>query len=40
LGPNFRWIDTVRGVGYRFKLEEGDVSEEYVAEEELEEAIF
>lgn len=20
LGPNFRWIDTVRGVGYRFKL--------------------
>lgn len=23
LGPNFHWIDTVRGVGYRFKEEEG-----------------
>lgn len=22
LGPNFRWIETVRGVGYRFKEEE------------------
>jgi two-component system alkaline phosphatase synthesis response regulator PhoP len=22
LGPNFDWIDTVRGVGYRFKEEE------------------
>ena len=22
LGPNFHWIETVRGVGYRFKEEE------------------
>ncbi len=29
LGPNFRWIETVRGVGYRFKtsLEEGRFDE-------------
>lgn len=29
LGPNFRWIETVRGVGYRFKtsLEEGTAEE-------------
>jgi len=42
LGPNFRWIDTVRGVGYRFKLEEGDENQEYIPEEELEEteAVF
>ncbi len=45
LGPNFRWIDTVRGVGYRFKLEEGEAGteeEEYLREEDLEEteAIF
>jgi two-component system alkaline phosphatase synthesis response regulator PhoP len=43
LGPNFRWIDTVRGVGYRFKLEEGNTEEEsYIEEEELEEteAVF
>jgi two-component system alkaline phosphatase synthesis response regulator PhoP len=26
LGPNFKWIDTVRGVGYRFK---GDANETY-----------
>jgi len=30
LGPNFRWIDTVRGVGYRFKnsLEQDEELEE------------
>jgi two-component system alkaline phosphatase synthesis response regulator PhoP len=35
LGPNFRWIDTVRGVGYRFKLtlDESDLESE---SEELE----
>lgn len=32
LGPNFKWIDTVRGIGYRFKLE---LSEEEVPQEEL-----
>ncbi|NDD59462.1 MAG: DNA-binding response regulator [Chlamydiae bacterium] len=25
LGPNFKWIDTVRGVGYRFKSDENEV---------------
>ena len=28
LGPNFRWIDTVRGVGYRFKSTLDDADEE------------
>ena len=32
LGPNFRWIDTVRGIGYRFKL---DLTEETIKSEEL-----
>lgn len=32
LGPNFKWIDTVRGIGYRFKL---DLSEEVSEAEEL-----
>ena len=39
LGPNFQWIDTVRGVGYRFKLsltEEMDADEELTEEEEAE----
>jgi two-component system alkaline phosphatase synthesis response regulator PhoP len=31
LGPNFKWIDTVRGVGYRFK---GDANETYDDESE------
>jgi len=31
LGPNFKWIDTVRGVGYRFK---GDANETYDDEDE------
>lgn len=26
LGPNFHWIETVRGVGYRFKEEEGSLA--------------
>lgn len=32
LGPNFKWIDTVRGIGYRFKL---DITEEVSEKEEL-----
>lgn len=32
LGPNFRWIDTVRGVGYRFKT---SLDEESCYDEEL-----
>ena len=32
LGPNFKWVDTVRGIGYRFKLE---LSEENIKEKEL-----
>lgn len=28
LGPNFHWIETVRGVGYRFKDEEGFATKE------------
>jgi two-component system alkaline phosphatase synthesis response regulator PhoP len=32
LGPNFKWIDTVRGIGYRFKL---DLAEEVSEAEEL-----
>lgn len=28
LGPNFHWIETVRGVGYRFKDEEGSAARE------------
>ncbi|MCH9617748.1 MAG: Transcriptional regulatory protein WalR [Chlamydiia bacterium] len=32
LGPNFKWIDTVRGIGYRFKL---DLAEEASESEEL-----
>ena len=32
LGPNFKWIDTVRGIGYRFKL---DITEEVAEAEEL-----
>jgi two-component system alkaline phosphatase synthesis response regulator PhoP len=38
LGPNFRWIDTVRGVGYRFKinLTESLSEEEYSPDEEEE----
>lgn len=39
LGPNFRWIDTVRGVGYRFKIDLSDDAsdaEESFAEEEEE----
>ncbi len=38
LGPNFRWIDTVRGVGYRFKinLTESLPQEEYAPDEEEE----
>ncbi len=28
LGPNFHWIETVRGVGYRFKEEEGSLAKE------------
>jgi DNA-binding response OmpR family regulator len=28
LGPNFNWIETVRGVGYRFKEEGAPASEE------------
>ncbi|MBS0629542.1 MAG: response regulator transcription factor [Verrucomicrobia bacterium] len=28
LGPNFHWIETVRGVGYRFKEEEGSLARE------------
>lgn len=32
LGPNFKWIDTVRGIGYRFKLE---LSEQDIPTEEL-----
>ena len=34
LGPNFRWIETVRGVGYRFKtsLEEGRSEEQFEEE--------
>lgn len=42
LGPNFKWIDTVRGVGYRFKGDTNDTSYEdsmsYEADE-LEEAL-
>jgi two-component system alkaline phosphatase synthesis response regulator PhoP len=42
LGPNFKWIDTVRGVGYRFKGDANDTSYEdsmsYEADE-LEEAL-
>jgi two-component system alkaline phosphatase synthesis response regulator PhoP len=36
LGPNFRWIDTVRGVGYRFKLSLDETEENFAAEEESE----
>jgi two-component system alkaline phosphatase synthesis response regulator PhoP len=36
LGPNFRWIDTVRGVGYRFKLSLDETEESFSAEEETE----
>jgi two-component system alkaline phosphatase synthesis response regulator PhoP len=36
LGPNFRWIDTVRGVGYRFKLSLDETEESYSTEEESE----
>ena len=32
LGPNFKWIDTVRGIGYRFKL---DLADESAEKEEL-----
>lgn len=32
LGPNFKWIDTVRGIGYRFKM---DLAEEESKSEEL-----
>lgn len=35
LGPNFRWIDTVRGVGYRFKL---SLDEDTNSNEEMEDA--
>ena len=28
LGPNFHWIETVRGVGYRFKEEEAALAQE------------
>lgn len=28
LGPSFHWIETVRGVGYRFKEEEGSIYSE------------
>jgi len=28
LGPNFQWIETVRGVGYRFKEEEAAIAPE------------
>lgn len=30
LGPNFHWIETVRGVGYRFKEEEAALAEAMV----------
>ena len=38
LGPNFRWIDTVRGVGYRFKisLDEENIDEMLEEAEEIE----
>lgn len=35
LGPKFRWIDTVRGVGYRFKNSLDDLTEEDMQEESL-----
>ncbi len=38
LGPNFKWIDTVRGVGYRFKSDENEVfQDDDFAEEDMEE---
>jgi two-component system alkaline phosphatase synthesis response regulator PhoP len=38
LGPNFKWIDTVRGVGYRFKSDENEVfQDDDLAEDEMEE---
>lgn len=37
LGPNFRWIDTVRGVGYRFKINLTDSEETSEETEEAEE---
>ncbi len=38
LGPGFGWIDTVRGVGYRFKLSLTEIQDEeiFVEEEEAE----
>lgn len=33
LGPNFRWIDTVRGVGYRFKTSLEQVEDDVLLEE-------
>lgn len=38
LGPNFRWIDTVRGVGYRFKTDLNE-SEDATANAELATAV-
>ncbi len=35
LGPQFRWIDTVRGVGYRFKLSIDEERDEELEELEL-----
>ena len=35
LGPNFRWIETVRGVGYRFKLSLDESSCDEQEESEL-----
>lgn len=38
LGPNFKWIDTVRGVGYRFKSDENEVfQDDDFADDEMEE---
>ena len=38
LGPNFKWIDTVRGVGYRFKSDENEVfQDDDFSEEDMEE---
>ncbi|MBM3194211.1 MAG: response regulator transcription factor [Chlamydiae bacterium] len=38
LGPNFKWIDTVRGVGYRFKSDENEVFQyDGLADDEMEE---
>ncbi len=38
LGPGFEWIDTVRGVGYRFKLSltENEAPDDFLVEEEEE----